>query len=129
MITGIFVRWVWTDAPALFWTSYKELVSAIANYFSIRFLVTTLFDPWRHDQIDMSRLPLHLWFQAMTSNLASRFIGAIVRGVVILAGCVSLALVVLAGLALFLIWYLFPLLLLASMFYGVWLIVGGGHGI
>ncbi len=128
MISGLFLTWLWGDAPVSFWRTYQELLSAVANYFSLPFLLKTLIDPWRHDQVGLSRLPLSAWSQAILNNIVSRFIGLMVRGSVILAGLVVLFFLAVGGFLALIIWYALPLLLVGSMVYGLMLISRGFYG-
>lgn len=55
-------------------------------------------------------------------NLISRLVGAILRTFIILAGILALIIVLLGFIVTYIFWLLAPLLLLASMFYGLVLI-------
>lgn len=124
-MTGLFLQWLYIDAPSAYWGYRKQLNTALYSFFSISLLSKTLFYPWRHDTVDSSRLPVNQRFQVMSNNFISRFIGFTLRVWTIGIGFFSMAMVSL-GTALFIIaWYLLPLLLLVSVGYGIKLIVGG----
>lgn len=109
-------------------TSMQRLLAGFYNYFSIGLLVRTLADPWRHDAVAISRLPVRYWSQAILSNTVSRFVGIILRGVVIITGfIVMIGYAILAGIFIAL-WYFIPLILAGSFIYGFVLLFGGLSG-
>lgn len=125
-MVALFFDWFYADAPRAYLNNGKAVTLALYNYFSLPLLLSTLFAPWRKDAVDMSRVPIRLWYQVFLNNTISRFIGFLVRMAVILAGAVVLFIMTL-GLCLFLVvWYLMPLLMIASIVYGMSIIVRGG---
>ncbi len=123
-LTGLFLQWLYSDAPAAYWQYRKQLSAAFFSFFSISLLSKTLFDPWRHDQIDVSRLPLKERFQAMGNNAMSRFIGFTLRVWVILIGFGLIGAITIGTILFLIAWYLLPLLLLVTMGYGFKLLLG-----
>ncbi len=123
-MTGLFLQWLYFDAPNTYWEYRKQLSQAMYSFFSISLLSKTLFDPWRHDEVDTSRLAVKDRFQALGQNLISRLIGFMLRSWAILTGYLMMG-VIYIGTALFVLaWYLMPILLLLSIFYGLRLIIG-----
>ncbi len=127
-MTPLFIRWMYIENPGVFWRALKDLILGLSSYFSVSLLTSTLAAPWRHDSVDMSRLPIHYWFQAIVSNLVSRFVGLVVRSLVVGAGLAVMAVAAMGGIVLILAWYLLPVILLASFLYGFQLILGGLSG-
>lgn len=121
----LFLRWFLVDAPRIFLHNGLSLATGFGSYFSISFLITTLFDPWRHDAVDMSRLPVRYWSQAILNNITSRFIGFTMRSATILVGVCAIGVSYIGTLLFVLGWYALPLLLVASMFYGLQLVLRG----
>lgn len=127
-MVGLFIEWLYSDAPQRFFVFLKELTLAVYNYFSISLLASTLINPWRHDTVDLQRLPIRMWGQAIINNVVSRFIGLTLRLSVIFAGMVALGIIMIGSLLFMLAWYGLPLLLIASMVYGATLMIGGISG-
>lgn len=124
----LFLQWIYVDAPRTYIGYLSRTFATVYEYFSINFLLKTLFEPWRHDAVSLVNLPLNLWFQAFVQNLISRTIGLIVRTITILSG-IGFLFVFVLGSALFLIaWYLLPLLMIFSIMYGFQLLLGGLNG-
>lgn len=127
-MTGLFIQWLYLDAPESYWRTLRDLLLGLANYFSISLLASTLLAPWRHDAVDITRLPMNLWFQAIISNVVSRLIGLVVRGSTLFIGGLIIAGVTVAGVLIVACWYLLPILLISSIVYGI-VIIGGARGI
>ncbi len=123
-MTGLFLQWLYFDAPASFWDWRRRLSAALLSFFSVSLLSKTLFDPWRHDQVDVSRLPLKDRLQAIGNNFISRFIGFTLRVWVIGIGFFLVAGIAFATFIFTLAWYILPVLLLVSIGYGLKLLVG-----
>ena len=89
-------------------------------------MTKTLFAPYRHDAVDMNRLPIRFWGQAMLNNLVSRSVGFVLRLGVIMAGVVSIVVVGIGSIIFTVMWFCLPVLLLASIIYGIVLLAGSG---
>lgn len=76
---------------------YQSVLLLTYDYFSISFLLRTLFAPWKKDVVNPQTPSLQLIIQAFWFNLIVRIVGAFVRISVIFAGVISLALVALLG--------------------------------
>ena len=127
-LPALFIEWVYIDAPRIFIETFRQFIISLNRYFSINLLITTLFDPWRHDATDISRLPIRYWAQAIISNGVSRLIGFTVRFFVILIGVIGIGLTGIAGGLFLLAWYILPVLMVVSVVFGFYLISGGFNG-
>lgn len=121
---GLFIQWLYLDAPKQHVASMRAVVTALFQYFSISLLTSTLLDPWRHDAIDLQRLPLNRMGEAIVNNVASRLIGLIMRLGVIGVGFLSIFIFSLGAIIFTFAWYALPLLLLLSILYGFNLMIG-----
>lgn len=124
-MAGLFVQWLYRDAPKAYLVVLVQVIDSLYNYFSIPLLTRTLFDPWRHDAVEVSRLPMTYWLQAFGRNLVSRGIGFCVRLATICAGLGIVCVFWVGTLVFLLAWYLLPLLMLLSILFGFRLILGG----
>ena len=88
-----------------------ERLASMMDYFSIDLLLKTLFSPFRqisaNSHIDGS---ISARFQAWLDKVISRFIGAMVRAIIILTGVLVLISTSLFGIISLLIWPVLPLL-------------------
>ncbi len=124
----LFWHWLYIDAPRDNTRAFRDLIKALAHFFSFSLLLSTLFDPWRRDAIDLSRVPTYAIWQAMVNNGISRLVGFLLRLAVIGLGLLVITLVAVLGLVALLIWFFLPLLFIAAVAYGINLILGVGYG-
>lgn len=122
----LFLQWFYSDAPRRGVREGVRILANLMSFFSIPLLLGTLFAPWRRDTISLDRLPIRYWTQAILNNIVSRFIGFFIRFAVIVAGSCVLIGALIAEVAILVAWYGLPLLLIASLVYGVSLLGGSG---
>lgn len=123
-MTGLFITWLYIDAPKTYFGYIQELIFALFEYFSISLLTKTLIAPYRHDSVAISQLPLSQWGQAIVTNFASRAIGFVVRSFVIGVGLLTIVIVGIGSVIFTIAWYLLPILLVASIVYGLTIFFG-----
>ena len=80
------------------------------DYFSIGLLITSLFAPFRQISAGKVGGPLAVQLRAFLDRQISRVIGAIVRTILIIAGCTWLIAQVIWGVFALFTWGLVPLL-------------------
>jgi hypothetical protein len=88
--------------------SFKPRIRTIAENFSVRQLLRTLFAPWRRIITQPGR-SLEARFRAAIDNAFSRCVGFVVRLGVLLAALVCVVVVVLLSLIEIIVWPLLPL--------------------
>lgn len=98
----------------------------LSDSFSIGLLLRTLFSPFRQISAGGVQGPLGVQMRAWVDRLVSRFIGALIRTAVIIAGLITMLIFGLVSLLLLMIWPLIPLLpfiglLLSSMGWVPWM--------
>ncbi len=126
-MAGLFGEWFYLEAPRLYWRFIAQLTRALYEYFSISRHFFTLFEPWRHDAVSLSRLPLNMWGRALLNNFVSRMIGFILRSGVIILGAVTIAVADLLLVLGLIAWLGLPVILTAQIIYGL-ILIGGGYG-
>lgn len=124
-MSGLFIEWFFITAPKTYLQYLKEVTIVFYNYFSISYLFNTLFAPWRHDAIAMSQVPIRYWFQVIINNGVSRFIGFLLRFFVILGGLLVILVFTTGTILFFIGWYILPIILTYSLYYGLQLLVLG----
>lgn len=109
------LRWWYTDG----WRQRVQLVAnrldGTIDYFSIDLLLKTLFSPFR--QISAGRVDgsLEVQMRALIDKIFSRVIGMFIRLIILTIGGVTIALHILLGLIIVIMWGLIPLLPVAGV--------------
>lgn len=126
-MAGIFIQylqWHYYEMPRNILWGWRNFLEFGLNYFSTPVLVKTLFSPWRRYHYEYPRgFDPGQWFNALTFNLMSRGIGAVVRLFMISIGMVAEILILLAGIFIFLLWLALPLCVVVLFLLGVKLII------
>lgn len=104
--------WHFYEMPVFLFSMWKNYIAFVLYYFSIPLLVSTLFSPWRRYNWGYPKyFSLGEYAGTFISNLFSRIIGAMARLVLIATGIVSMAAVLVLGMAVMLAWIILPFLL------------------
>jgi hypothetical protein len=88
----------------------SERLMATIDYFSIDLLLKTFFSPFRQISAGRVRGPLNVQMHAFFDRLISRFIGALIRFTMIIAGSLTIIFHGIIGLVLLVLWFFVPLL-------------------
>ena len=127
MVVTVFFRyavWHYMRAPALFVGVWKNLLWYLGHLFSVNTLWHSLFAPWHRIVASRTRKwDLEDWASAALANFISRLIGAIMRLTLILIGRTLQLLWIGFGLMFYLSWFVLPLLLVLTFWYGLFLII------
>jgi len=108
MVVASFLRWWYGAGWAHVLHSLGPRLQSVADSFSVRQLLKTLFAPWRRI-ITYPGRSLQERLQALGDNLFSRAIGFVVRLIVLLAALVTLVLMAVLTLVEAVAWPLLPL--------------------
>jgi len=99
---------------------WKNFILFSINFFSTPLLLKTFFSPWRRYNWSYPRgFDIQGYFETITSNLFSRFLGAICRLVLIIIGTIFQIFIIVAGAIIFLGWLFLPSLLLAGLLFAL----------
>ena len=82
----------------------------LSDSFSIGLLFRTLFSPFRQISAGSVNGPLGVQMRAWLDRLVSRFIGALIRTAVIIAGLISMLVFVFISVIILIFWPFIPLL-------------------
>lgn len=94
------------------------------NYFSTIELVKSLFSPWRRYQESYAKgFQPGQWFEALTFNLMSRGIGAVLRLFLIVIGILLEIFIFFTGIIVFALWIALPFLAAVLFFLGMRLLI------
>ncbi len=125
---NIFSFWLsWHYAGALqgIYFKWKEILRFNLDYFSIPFLVKTIFAPWRRYKFSFGKgFNIGKVAEVVVFNTFSRLVGAVVRTMVIITGLITHFLILFFGIFITLCWLLLPLIILFGLLISLqWLIL------
>lgn len=101
---------IWSN---FFWFFY--------HFFSIPVLIRTLFSPWKkmREERESAGFSIQGIFSILVVNTIMRIIGFLFRVVLIAIGIISIIFVFFAGVIVFIVWILAPVLMLLSFVSGI----------
>lgn len=112
-----YIRWHCTTAWGDLWRLYTNLSWFIFNLFSIKLLATTLFSPWRRLSEKKAKGSAGFLGKVII-NTITRFVGACIRIVVILAGLGALILCTILFTGVFVLWIFVPFVAIGCLYIG-----------
>ncbi len=105
-------QWVWTQ-------SVSERINWVNQAFSISALVRTWFSPFKQTYSKVNKGSIDFRVQAAVDNFVSRFIGSILRTIIIIAGLLCMILAVTTGVLAIILWPVIPLMPLIAIIFSV----------
>lgn len=118
-IISLWISWYLYDVPKEIMTGWRNFLLFGLSFFSIPLLLKTLFSHWRRYYWQRKRgFDIGDYFSVLFSNLISRFLGAIVRSLLILIGLIFEIFIFFVGLFIFIGWFLLPVLLISGILIG-----------
>ena len=120
---GIFSLWfLWHYLIALreIYLGWKDIFLFVLNYFSISFLLKTIFSPWRRYRFSFrGGFDIGKVAEVVVFNVFSRALGMAVRTAVILMGIITAILVIIFGVFIILMWVLLPVAVIFGLFFSL----------
>ena len=113
-----FLYWYAVKGPRFLFLTWKNLMRYLVRRFNFLELLTTLFSPWKRDISPKDWLGLEIGktLNRILMNVFSRFMGCIVRILVLIAGVIVVTVVGAVGLLAFPGWFLgMPVFLILSV--------------
>lgn len=115
-----YLRWHYFDKLKYYFLIWKNILIFLSNYFSIFHLLKTLFSPWHAYREEYGNiLEFRRNLEALLFNNFARFIGFIIRIVVIAVGLAAQAAVFFGGLIFFALWVFLPFILAFLLVFGI----------
>ncbi len=102
------LQWWYGEGWARQFLYAKGRALSIYDYFSVDLLVKTWFSPFRQISAQQVDGPLSFRWRAFTDRLISRFIGAFMRTILIIAGLAAIVLYSVAGVVALMVWAIVP---------------------
>jgi len=115
----LFFSWWYHYLPRRLYLVFKALVITLFDLFSVKLTFKTLFAPWKRDVLSYEGLAIQQKFQVLMMNLASRFIGFIVKTFVFATFVVAFAATIVIFFCAFILWLAFPIVVVALLILGV----------
>lgn len=116
---SLFFSWYYKDLPKKAYQVWRNFLWFILYYFSIKELLLSFFSPWRRYSMPYSKgFDIKQWWESFTFNVFSRFMGMMLRTFLILFGLLIEILVFVIGVLFFVIWPVFPFLLIGAFALG-----------
>ncbi|MCX6722027.1 MAG: hypothetical protein NTY04_02465 [Candidatus Staskawiczbacteria bacterium] len=114
----VWLLWQFYDMPKFLIGVWKNYILFALNYFSLPILLKSLLAPWRRYRWNYPR-GFHVveFLTTLISNVYSRFMGALVRVVLIIAGIIFQIFVIFAGLFVILLWILVPFIIILGFLF------------
>lgn len=115
---SLWVGWHFIEMPKFLLGVWKNYIFFASNYFSLALLLKSLFSPWRRYRWNYPKgFEVGEFLSTLISNIFSRFLGALIRVVLIIIGIVFQILVLLFGSVIFLLWILIPFIIIAGFLF------------
>jgi len=117
-IISQWILWQFYEMPKFLFSVWMNYFNFAINYFSAPLLIKTLFSPWRRYNWRYPKgFNLVEFFNTLISNTFSRFLGALMRIVLIFTGVLFQIFVAIAGMVLFLGWIILPFIAIAGFIF------------
>jgi len=118
-----FIQWYFVEMPIKLLKYIQEYISVLSYLFSFKFLLKTLFYPWKNQvyAYPTKGFDIKLIMQVLTANLFARFIGAMIRLITIFIGILSEILFVIFSVGIVVIWVLSPIVFVLLFVYSFFL--------
>lgn len=119
LFLGSFLPWYFYEEPKHIIKTYIAYAAAFLEIISIPFLLRTLVSPWKSitDEYEVKGFNFSELAQSLTLNVTSRVIGLLFRSITLIIGTVAQLVLLAFFLAYFVLWILYPGLLVAGIAY------------
>lgn len=120
-----YISWHYSEALSGFLKIWTNFIWFLYNFFSIPVLFKTLFAPFKRLQEEKKSLGFDFseWAQNFILNTFMRFVGALLRLIIISIGCFFVIVSFWLGVISFIIWISMPAILAVLVFFGFSLII------
>jgi len=118
-LTALFFSWWYGEAYNRLFKYIRAVYIYLTDLFSVEICLKTLFAVWKRDSTSYEGLALKEKFQVWTLNLASRFIGLLIKSITLASYLVAVALASICAIILIVIWPFYPLLVVYVIYLGI----------
>ncbi|MFA5926651.1 MAG: hypothetical protein WCT32_01820 [Patescibacteria group bacterium] len=120
----IFFGWWYGEALTKLFVFQKRFLAYLADMFSLRICLKTLFAPWRRDQTGTQGLSLQEMFHVWGLNAASRLIGFMVKAFTIIAFLLIFVTGIVCSIIAIVVWIAWPIIGIAFALNGLRILIG-----
>ena len=123
-IVNDYLLWHYTRAFGEIFHVWSNILWFVVHFFSIPQLMRSWFSPWKR----MVENRGNTWnFEDLAGFIVigffSRFIGFVIRTIIIAVGLIALSIVMVAGIATYLFWFVAPFSIIVLLSFGVTLLI------
>ncbi len=123
MLLKIFIFWYFIEKPIVFFKIGKSFLFFSLKYFSIFSLLKTLFSYWHNYRWHYQRgFEPAKNIKVFISNLISRFIGGVIRFLLIIIGIIIQIFIILFIILIILLWLLLPFIIIFLILYSFYIL-------
>ena len=124
-LNSLFFKWWYTEVFGELSIFAKHFFAYIADLFSVKISLRTLFAPWRRDNISYEGLTIQEKFQVLVLNITSRFVGFMVKVFTLTTFVIVFSFCLIFVFLVFMVWFLFPFLLIGLAVWGIKIMIIG----
>ena len=119
LIWNVFLPWYLLERPLGIVKGYIAYARVWAEIFSFKFLLLTLFSPWKHltEEYPANSLALGRVLYVFSVNSVARCVGLTVRLITLCIGLIVQMILFAIALMYLVVWYAFPLFVVAGLQY------------
>lgn len=114
-----FISWWYGEQLHRLLMFFKQFYVYLADLFSVKICLKTLFAPWKRDSMGYEGLSLQQRFQVAIMNLSSRIVGALVKIFTFVTFLFIFCICFLFSIVVFILWIAYPIILIAFIVYGI----------
>lgn len=115
-----FWRWYYIDEPKFLIKVFRNFFVFGFRFFSFVELLKTLFTPFRRYTESYGRgFDIKIWATAIFSNFIFRTIGFVIRIIVLAFGAVFEMVILFFSIAVVVVWFLLPIILIAAFIFSL----------
>ena len=120
-----YFAWHYTKALKNIVAITKNLAWFFWHFFSVGLLTMTLFSPWQRIQEERPKNSIAIGpiLSTILINVLMRITGAVIRSVMIAVGLATIIVVITGGAVFFVLWLLFPVLIIGTLLLGIGILV------
>jgi len=115
-LTSYFGKWWYGEAYGRVLKYLKAAYIFSFDLFSVSICIKTLFAPWKRDEISYEGLSLQQKFQVWTLNLASRFIGFMIKSTAIVSYLVFALVLSVFEFVVVVVWLAYPIIIIFLLY-------------
>lgn len=110
------LSWQFYQMPRFLFKVWNNYFIFVTNFFSLSLLLKTFFAPWRKYRWSYPKgLDVGAFFSTLISNIFSRFLGALMRVVLIITGIFFQVFIAIFGAVAILLWYAVPFIIIGGV--------------